>query len=350
LKLKDLPPREFERLINRGTFEVEKILPRVIPLIEKVRKEKDKAVIELTEKFDGVKLSSLVVSEKEKKEAFKKVSSHFVCAIEKMCRQVEDFHRHQFPSPFSFEKSSEMSSGEKSSEERYLLGEKFSPVKRAAIYVPGGKASYPSTAVMGCVPARLAGVEEIIVCSPPSAEGKMQAEVIVASSLAGATTLIKAGGAQAIAACAWGTESVPEVDFIAGPGNIFVSCAKIYLASLGKIGIDCFAGPSEVLIIADANAPFSFVAWDMLAQAEHDEDAWCILLTDSENLAFRVWEEIEKNVNFLERKKIASASLEKNGFILIVDKIEEAAGFANRFAPEHLEIITENPDKIMSLI
>jgi len=344
IKLRNLPKKEYQRIIQRSTLQLERIIPQVVPIIERVKKEGDKAVLSFTEKFDKVKLSlgSLRVSKKEIKQAYKKVSSELITSLEGMREQVEYFHRHQVPEDWSI--NSERAPAP------LTLGQKFTPVEKAAIYAPGGKASYPSTVIMGCVPAKLAGVKEVVVCSPPSPEGKIRPEVIVASSIAGADLLINAGGAQAIAALAYGTESIPKVEIIAGPGNIYVTCAKVYLASLGEVGIDCTAGPSEVLIIADDAASSSYVVWDMLAQAEHDELAWSVLVTNSEKLARRVYDKIKDELENTERKDIIRSSLERNGLILIVDNLKEATDFANQFAPEHLEIITKEPEDLLPLI
>lgn len=343
VKLKELSGREYQRIIERSTPQFEEIIPQIIPIIKKVRDEGDEAILNFTEKFDKVKLclNSLRVSKKEIEEAFRKVSPSFVSSVRKMHQQVEDFHRHQVPKDWSVTKNVP---------DTVILGQKFSPVEKAAIYIPGGKASYPSTAIMGCVPAKLAGVKEVVVCSPPSPEGKMRPEVIVASCVAGADLLINAGGAQAIAALAFGTENIPRVQVIAGPGNKFVTCAKVYVASYGKVGIDCLAGPSEVLIIADRTAPSSHVAWDIISQAEHDEASWSVLVTDSERLARGVYEKIQEGAEHAQRKSIICSSLEKNGLILLVKSLKEAVDFANRFAPEHVEIITKDPESLLPLI
>jgi len=342
IKLKNLPKEEHKRLIQRSIVQLEEIIPKIIPIVEEVKRKGDKAVLKFTEKFDKVVLSkdSLKVSRQKLKDAYKKVSSSLVSSLEKMREQVEDFHRHQLQKDYFVKKDAPS----------LTLGQKFSPMEKVAIYVPGGKAPYPSTAIMGCVPAKLAGVKEVIVCSPPSPTGDARAEIMLASYIGGADLLVNAGGAQAIAALAYGTESIPKVDFIAGAGNVYVTSAKVYLASLGRIGIDCPAGPSEILIIADNTADPSYITWDMLSQAEHDETAWSVLITDSENLAWKVYKQINVEIEKAQRKNIICSSLEKNGFILLVDDLKEAVEFANQFAPEHLEIITEDPDKVFSLV
>jgi histidinol dehydrogenase len=343
LRLKYLPNKEYERLIQRSTFQLEEFIPQVIPIINEVKEKGDEAVLEFTQKFDKVKLSldSLKISEKEIKKAYQKVSPSLIDSLKKMHQQVEDFHRHQIPKKWSITKGKPGSP---------TLGELFVPVEKAGIYVPGGKASYPSTLIMGCVPAKLAGVKKIVVCTPSSSTAEPPPALMVAFDIAGADLLINAGGAQAVAALAYGTETVPRVDLIAGPGNVYVSAAKVYLASLGKVGIDCPAGPSEVLIIADDSAPPSYVVWDLLAQAEHDELAWSILVTTSEKLAQEVYKKIKEEVKTTERKKIISSSLQSKGAIFLVDEIEEAVEFANQFAPEHLEVMTRSPERYLPLI
>jgi len=343
LRLKHLPSKEYERIIQRSTFQLEEVIPQVIPIINEVKERGDEAVLKFTRRFDKIKVSldSLRISKEKIKEAYKKVPSSLIDSLRKMHQRVEDFHRHQIPKEWSITKDKSGSS---------TLGEFFVPVEKAGIYVPGGKASYPSTVIMGCVPARLAGVSEVVVCTPPSPSGEPPPEIMVAFDIAGADVLINAGGAQAIAALAYGTRTIPRVDLIAGPGNVYVSAAKVYLASLGRVGVDCPAGPSEVLIIADDSAPSSYVVWDLVAQAEHDELSWGILVTTSKKLAQEVYKKIEKEIETAERKKIIRSSLCSNGVILLVDTVEEAIEFANRFAPEHLEVMTRNPGNYLPLI
>ena len=343
IKLKDVPGEEYQRLLQRSLVQLEKVLPCVVPIISQVRERGDDALLSLTEQFDSVKISpdSLIITKDRIKEAYKKLPSSLLDSLQKMHQQVEDFHRHQILREWSLNKDMPGA---------YWLGQRFVPVEKAAVYVPGGKASYPSTVIMGCVPAKLAGVSQIIVCSPPSFGGEVRPEIMVASDIAGVDLIVNAGGAQVIAALAFGTERCPRVDVIVGPGNIYVTCAKVYLASLGLVGIDCPAGPSEVLIIADDSAPSSYIVWDMLVQAEHDEASWCGLVTPSQRLARMVYENIEREIEGTERRSIIRSSLEHNGFILVVDNLDEAIHFANQFAPEHLEIMTKDPDDLFPLI
>ncbi len=344
VKLKALSAEDYTRLVKRSSSDFDMILSSVIPIISAVKEKGDEAVLEFTRKFDKVNLTpdSLKVPTHRIKEAYKKVSSDVVDSLEKMRRQVESFHLHQLPAKWEIEKWVDSGS--------VTMGELPISVRRAGIYVPGGKASYPSTVIMGCVPAKLAGVEQTVVCTPPSSDGSPPPEVMVAFDIAGGDVLISAGGAQAIAALAYGTETIPKVDLVVGPGNVYVNAAKVYLALRGEIGIDCSAGPSEVLIIADDTAPSSWVVWDLLAQVEHDEFAWGVVLTTSENLAREVHRKIKEELANCVRKKIIESSLNKNGFILIVEDLEEAIDFANEFAPEHLEIFTADPERYLHLI
>ena len=343
IKIKDLTKEEYNKIVKRSRKKLPQIFSEVISIIEQVRGRRDEAVLEFTRKFDGVVLSSnqIRVNREKIKQAYRKVSPGLIQSLKKMKEQIEDFHQHQIRKDYILKKSL---SGKK--EASYTLGERFVPVKRAAVYVPGGKANYPSTVIMGVIPAKLAKVSQVIVASPP----EISPSVMVASDIAGADVLINAGGPQAIAALAYGTQMVPKVDIVVGPGNIYVTAAKSYLASLGEVGIDCPAGPSEVLIIADNLANPINVAWDIIAQAEHDEDACSILVTTSGRLANEVYERLKELVPTTLRKAIIQSSLDRYGAILIVDSIDEAVQFSNDFAPEHLEIITDNPDKILSKI
>lgn len=343
VKIKNLTREEYKGIIKRSRENLPKIFPKIIPIIEQVKDKGDEAVLKFTRKFDKVTLSSdqIRIKKEKIKEAYRRVSPQLIRSLKKMKEQIEDFHRHQIRKNYILKKSF---SNRK--ESAYILGERFVPVKRAAVYVPGGKADYPSTAIMGVVPAKLAKVSEVIVASPP----EISSSVMVASDIAGADLLINVGGPQAIAALACGTQMIPRVDIVVGPGNIYVTAAKSYLASLGEIGIDCPAGPSEILIIADDQANPIYIAWDIIAQAEHDENACSILVTTSKELANKVYEKLRRLVPTTLKKAIIQKSLANYGAILIVDSIDEATQFANDFAPEHLEIITAHPDKILSCI
>ena len=346
-RLSQLSKDEYQRIIQRSRCKIEEVLPSVIRIIGEIREKGDEALIEFTRIYDRVRLTAedIKVKEREIKTAYQRVSPHLIASLRRMCRQIEYFHKHQMTKDWLIEKSL---SGNR--EDSYRLGEKFVPVGSAAVYVPGGKAKYVSTAVMGVIPARLAGVDKIIVTSPPSSEGSVPDEIMVAADMAGANLILKAGGAQAVAALAYGTESVPRVDLVVGPGNLYVTAAKCYLASIGQVGIDCPAGPSEVLILADDSASPDYVLKDMLAQAEHDEDASSVLVTTSEKLASEVWRRMNDLLNRSSLPEITRKSLKNNGYILLAADKKEAIRFANDFAPEHLEIIIAQPEAVMEKV
>ena len=344
-KLRDLNKDEYEKIIKRSRAKIEEVLDEVIPIIRKVRKYGDEAVLNFTEKFDKVRLSSqdLVVGRERVAEAYRRVPSNVLSSLKRMYKQVKNFHQYQLRQDWELTCSF-------AGKDKYRLGERFVPVQRAGVYVPGGKAVYPSTAIMAIVPAKVAGVEKVVVVSPPTRSGMMADAVIVAADIAGADLMINAGGVQAIAALAYGTKSIPKVDIVVGPGNVYVTAAKTYLSSIGEIAIDCPAGPSEVLILADDSANPAYVVSDMVAQAEHDEDACCMLLTTSEKLAQQVHRCLDIEVEQSLRKDIIRKSLESYGAILIADSLSEAVSFANEFAPEHLEIMTSRPEDVLKKI
>lgn len=346
-RLRDLDKDVYERILKRSTLEIENVLPGIIPIIKEVKKEGDAAVERFTVQFDGVDLAPqhFQVSQKRIKSAYTRVSPDLVKSLKRMYRQVWDFHQHQKKKEWSVEKF--FNDDRKAS---YKLGQIFCPVERVGIYVPGGKASYPSTAIMAIVPAKIAGVKNIIIVSPPSMEKEMADTIMVAADIAGADLLFNIGGVQAIAALAYGTFTIPQVDMIVGPGNIYVQAAKVYLFSSGKIAIDCPAGPSEIFIIADDSANYKYVARDILSQAEHDEDACAILVTTSKKLAQKVYQYLESEIDNCFRKSIIKKSLADYGAILIADSLEEAIQFANEFAPEHLEIMARSSDDIFRKI
>ena len=312
---------------NNPQSDVEDI---VSDIIYKVRKKKDKALFEYEEKFDKVKLTSLQVSEDEIEEALKLVEVEFIYILKKAKENIIKFHAQQKRNSFII-----------NDEEGIICGQKIIPIQRAGLYVPGGTAAYPSTVLMDALPALIAGVKEIVMVSPPSKEGKINPYILAAASIAGVNKIFKVGGAQAIAALAYGTESIPPVDKIVGPGNAFVAEAKKQV--FGKVSIDMIAGPSEILVIADENSSPSYVASDLLSQAEHDKNASSVLVTTSLDLALKVQEEIEKQLDLLERKEIAKCSIDNNGKIIIVPTIEKAIEISNTIAPEHLELCLDNP-------
>ena len=321
-------------------FDINKILSREIQsygeyeesvrqIVADVMTGGDAAVKKYTRKFDGVSVDGLAVSGAEIDEAFASVSPRFLEVVKKSAENIAEFHSKQKKSGFEINRDG------------VTLGQKYTAVEKAGLYVPGGTASYPSTVLMNAVPAKIAGVGEIIMCTPPSANGKVRAEILAAAKIAGVDRIYKCGGAQAIAAMAYGTESIPKVYKIVGPGNIFVALAKKLV--FGTVSIDMIAGPSEILVVADGKADARHVAADMLSQAEHDKLASAVLVTDSAVLAKDVAAEIDRQLETLPRREIASASIENNGKIIVTDSIERAVEVANAIAPEHLEMCVENP-------
>lgn len=301
-------------------------------IIENVKNNGDKALLYYSEKFDKVKLGALKVTEEEIDAAVRSVEPRFLEILKKSAANISAFHEKQKRTGF------EIKNGGR------ICGQKVIPLSRVGIYVPGGTAAYPSTVLMNAIPARIAGVKEIVMVSPPKSDGKIKAEVLAAARIAGVTEIYKIGGAQAIAALAFGTETVKKVNKITGPGNIFVATAK--KAVFGTVDIDMIAGPSEIMIIADKTANPVYIAADLLSQAEHDKMATAILLTDDYVLAKKVQAELDVQLAALPRREIAEASVNDNGKIILVENIEKAVEIANEIAPEHLEICTENPEKV----
>ena len=328
-----------ENLLKRSPNQYSKFEDTVNDIIENVRANKDKALFEYTEKFDGVKITeeTFKVTDQEIKEAYTKVDERLIEIIRKALVNIRDYHQKQVRYSWFDSKT-----------DGTLLGQKITPLARVGVYVPGGKAVYPSSVLMNIVPAKVAGVEQIIMCTPPDKEGKVYPTTLVAANEAGVDVVYKAGGAQAIAAMAYGTESIPKVDKICGPGNIYVALAK--KAVFGYVSIDSVAGPSEILVIADETANPRYVAADLLSQAEHDEMASAILITTSSELANKVSAEIDGFLKELSRSEIISKSLDNYGYILLVDDINEAVSVANDIASEHLEIVTKDPFNVMTKI
>ena len=336
------------RILNINEITQDEILCRSIgsyPDYEKsvqeilatVEKDGDQALYDYALKFDKVKLDSLLVSEEEITEAFSKVSSSYIEIIRNAATNISEYHEKQKRQGFELRRDGGV-----------ILGQKVTPIEKAGLYVPGGTASYPSTVLMNAIPAKIAGVKEVVMTTPPGKDGKIRAEVLVAASLCGVDKIVKAGGAQAIGALAFGTQSVPKVDKIVGPGNIFVALAK--KAVFGRVSIDMIAGPSEILVLADASANPAFVAADLLSQAEHDKLATAVLVTDSESLAVSVQAEIERQLALLERSEIARTSIENNGKIILVESIEQAIDVSNLIAPEHLELAVNDPMALLPKI
>lgn len=302
----------------------------VAEIIENVKANGDKALFEYCKKFDKAELSSLLVSEAEIEEAVASVELEFLEILEKAAANIIKFHEKQKRSSFII-----------NDEDGIVIGQKIIPVDRAGLYVPGGTAAYPSTVLMDSIPAKIAGVKEVVIVTPPNAQGRVNPVILAAAHVAGVDKIFKVGGAQAIAALAYGTETVPKVDKIVGPGNAFVAEAKKQV--FGKVSIDMIAGPSEILIVADGGTNPKFAAADLLSQAEHDKMASAVLVTDSEQLAYDVQAELEKQIPLLERAEIARASIDNNGKIIVADTLLEAIDIANEIAPEHLELCVDNP-------
>lgn len=302
----------------------------VSEIIADVRKRGDAALLEYTEKFDKVKLGDLRVTDAEIEEAFSLVEPEFVEILRKAEKNIREFHEMQKQSGFEINKD-----GKK------IVGQRVIPIEVAGIYVPGGTAAYPSTVLMDAVPASVAGVSRIVMVTPPGKDGKVNPVILAAAKVAGVTEIYKVGGAQAVAALAYGTETVPKTDKIVGPGNAFVAEAKRQV--YGVVSIDMIAGPSEILVIADDTNRASDIAADLLSQAEHDKMASAVLVTDSESFAAEVSAELERQIPLLERCEIARFSIDNNGKIIVTDSIDAAVEIANRIAPEHLEICVDEP-------
>ena len=328
----------FSELRLRGGVQTPALLSSVAKIVSDVEAYGDRALFKYMAKFDRYKLTATTVevTSAEKKKALAQVKPKDLKVIKLAARRIEDYHRHQVVQSFMIKK-----------ENGVEMGQRILPLRRVGIYAPGGKASYPSTILMAAIPARIAGVEEIILASPAK-EGLLNPLIAAAAEVSGVKRIFKIGGAQAIAALAYGTKTIPQVDKIVGPGNAYVAAAKKIV--FGQVDIDMIAGPSEVVVIADKTANASFAAADMLAQVEHDEMAAAVLLTTSEDLALEVSLEINQQIKTLSRKTTAGISLAKYGAIIITRSIEEAVDIANSFAPEHLELMVKNPKKVLDKV
>lgn len=328
-----------EDLLQRSPNHYGQYESAVAEIIETVKKGGDEALFSYTEKFDHCKMDAthIRVTREEIDEAYQKVDADFVEVMKKSAANIRAFHEKQLRNSWFDPKP-----------DGTILGMKILPIAIAGVYVPGGKAAYPSSVLMNVLPAKVAGVERIIMTTPPGADGKVNPGTLVAAHIAGVDEIYKVGGAQAIAAMAFGTQSIPKVDKITGPGNIFVALAK--KACFGYVSIDSIAGPSEILVIADETANPRYVAADLLSQAEHDELASAILITTSKTLADQVSIEVDRFVANLSRREIIEKSLNNYGYILLVDSLDEAADTANEIASEHLEILTKDPFAMMTKI
>ena len=334
-------------ILKYGEVSNEAIFSRADPLsnveetvssiLADVKARGDRAVLEYEEKFDHVSLSSLLVTEEEIEEAKSLVAPSLIEIMEKAAKNIRKFHERQVRTSFIINE-----------EEGITTGQKIIPLDRAGLYVPGGKAAYPSTVLMDSIPAKIAGCHEVVIATPPNREGKINPAILAAASIAGVDKIYKVGGAQAIAALAFGTESIPKVDKIVGPGNAFVAEAKKQV--FGLVSIDMIAGPSEILIVADGKTDPRFAAADLLSQAEHDQMASAVLITDSFELALKVRDEIERQLPLLPREAIARASIDRNGKIIVADDLKKSIEIANEIAPEHLELCVDAPFDYLSQI
>ena len=328
-----------ENLLKRSPNSYGEFESRVNDIIQNVREKRDEAVFEYTLKFDGATIDqdNIRVTEEEIKEAYEQVDPKLLDVIRKALVNIRDYHTKQ-----------KQYSWFDSDESGIILGQKVTPLKTVGVYVPGGKAVYPSSVLMNVIPAKVAGVSNIIMTTPCGKDGKVYPSTLVAAKEAGVDAIYKVGGAQAIAALAFGTESIPKVDKLVGPGNIYVALAK--KAVFGYVSIDSIAGPSEIMVLADETANPRFVAADLLSQAEHDEMASAILVTTSEALAEQVSVEVDKFVEVLSRKEIIRKSLDNYGYILVADTMQDAIDTVNEIASEHLELVTKNPFETMTKI
>ncbi|MBR2850099.1 MAG: histidinol dehydrogenase [Clostridia bacterium] len=309
----------------------------VSEIIKTVREKGDSALFAFCEKFDKVKLSSLEVSSEEIEAAFLAVEPEFVEILKEAKENIYAFHSRQVRNSFLINEK-----------DGVVIGQKVIPIEKVGLYVPGGTAAYPSSVLMNAIPAKIAGCSEIVMVTPPSADGSVNPAILAAAKVAGVDRIFKVGGAQAVAALAYGTESVPAVDKIVGPGNAFVAEAKKQV--FGRVAIDMIAGPSEILVVADSTCNPVYVAADLLSQAEHDKNATAVLVTDSKELASATAEELERQLSLLSREEIARTSVENNGKIIITKDIDEAIEVANALAPEHLEICVDEPFKYLDKI
>ena len=335
------------KILNYNSVRAEEIFARpvgikdvsqtVSDIIQTVKLKGDAALKEFCKKFDGADLQSLEVGEEEITAATKSVEPEFLRILKQAAANIKRFHIRQKRNGFAISKK-----------DGTVIGQKITPIEKVGVYVPGGTAAYPSTVLMDVIPARIAGVNEIIMTTPPDKNGNINPAVLAAAKIAGVDRIFKAGGAQAIAALAFGTESIPAVNKIVGPGNAFVAEAKKQV--FGKVDIDMIAGPSEILIVADGKSNPVFVAADLLSQAEHDKMASAVLITDSEDLAEKVSAEIERQLILLPRKEIARASIDDNGKIIVADDIVKAIEISNEIAPEHLELCVDEPFKYLDLV
>lgn len=333
IKATDITP---EQIVSQRDVAYVSVEESVKKVLNDVSERGDAALREYELRFDGVQIDDFAVTAEEIDAAVAAVGAEYIRILKRAAANIERFHRAQIRSDFSM------------NYDGITVGERFIPVQSAGLYVPGGTARYPSSVLVNCVPAKLAGVQNIIICTPPSKDGRIPDGILAAAKVAGADKVYKVGGAQAIAAMAYGTESIPKVDKIVGPGNVYVATAKKLVQ--GICGIDMIAGPSEILVIADETANADWLAADLLSQAEHDKLASAIMITDSEALATAVSAAVEKRLEKLPRREIAAESIKNNGKIIITESIIQAAELSDRIAPEHLELAVARPEKLLEQI
>jgi len=339
VRLRECSPEQRERLLKRSELDIASVMPSVREIVAEVRRRGDEALLEYTERFDGVKLSrgQIRVPNREIRAAYNQVDAEAVQAIKRAAKAIEKFHRRQLPREWTVELQSGI-----------RAGQLVRPLARVGIYVPGGLARYPSSLLMAAIPARVAGVEDVIACTPPRSDGKVDPATLVAADLADIDAVFRAGGAQAIAAMAYGTETVPKVDKVVGPGNVYVVAAK-HVVSF-DIDIDFAAGPSEILILADRSADPVYIASDILAQAEHDPAAAAVLVTTSEELASEVRRLVRNMLRDNPRRDIIAKSLGRYGYIAVAQNLNAAIEFSNDYAPEHLQLMVGQPRRALKRV
>ena len=337
IKIFDIKDTDISSIIKRDN-EFDRSVENIVEdIIKNVRANGDSALLEYCEKFDKAKLSSLEVSAEEIDEAYNSADPEFIKTLEMAKTNIYDYHRRQKRENFVVNEK-----------DGIIIGQRIIPIEKAGLYVPGGTASYPSSVLMNSIPAKIAGVSQLVMVTPPNSEGKIAPAILTAARVAGVDRIFKVGGAQAIAALAYGTQTIPKVDTIVGPGNIFVATAKRMV--FGTVNIDMVAGPSEILVIADGKGNPAHIAADLLSQAEHDRLSSAILITDSKEFALKVQEELEIQIPLLPRCEIARTSIDNNGKIIIVENLTEAVEVSNIIAPEHLEISTDDPFALLNSV
>lgn len=331
--------KALDNIVKRGESDTSKVEAAVKAILNDIRHNGDASLLKYTERFDGVRIKQaqeLRVRSKEIQKAIKKIPKKDLKILRIAADRIERFHKKQVPESWSFVEK-----------DGTILGQRITPIERVGIYVPGGKAAYPSTVLMNAIPAKVAGVKEIVMVTPPSKNG-LNPYVLAAANVAGLDNIYQVGGAQAVGALAYGTKTIPKVDKIVGPGNIYVATAKRLV--FGMVDIDMVAGPSEILIVNDGTGEPSWIAADLLSQAEHDELASSVLLTTSKNMAVAVLKEVSKQIKFLKKQAIARSSINRYGAIIITKNLNEAVEIVNRFAPEHLELFVKRPFKLLKRI